>query len=122
MCVFLLSTDLMATSWVRGAAARVGCSLEVVATSEALVASAERGGTKLAILDLGLAGLDVAEVVGRLKSLAAPPAVVAFGPHVHVARLQAASAAGCDEVVSRGEFNTSVAQLLERFALRDKTA
>jgi DNA-binding NarL/FixJ family response regulator len=112
----------MATSWVRGAAARRGCSLEVVSTSEALVASAERDGTRLAIVDLGLAGLDVTEVVGRLKALAAPPAVVAFGPHVHLARLQAASAAGCDEVVSRGEFNASVERLLERFAPGERTA
>jgi hypothetical protein len=30
--------------------------------------------------------------------------VVAFGPHVHEERLAAARNAGCDEVVSRGEF------------------
>ncbi len=32
------------------------------------------------------------------------PAIIAFGPHVHENLLAAARAAGCDDVLSRGQF------------------
>jgi hypothetical protein len=39
------------------------------------------------------------------------PRVVAFGPHVHVDKLAAARAAGC-EVMSRGQFLTQIGDVL----------
>ena len=36
---------------------------------------------------------------------------MAFGPHVHQAKLDAASAAGFDEVVSNGQFNEMLPEL-----------
>ncbi len=49
------------------------------------------------ILDL-TARLDVAVTVARLKALVEPPKSLAFGPHVHEAKLAGASAAGCDTI------------------------
>jgi len=39
--------------------------------------------------------------------------VVAFGPHVHEERLAAAREAGCDEVLSRGEFFARVNAIVQ---------
>ena len=59
----------------------------------------------LVILDLGMPGLDVRGVVARLRALRVPAAkIIAFGPHVHEALLQAARDAGCDTVLARGQF------------------
>jgi DNA-binding response OmpR family regulator len=115
MAVVLLSADLMAASRVEGAARRVGANLRTVADVEAAAACCAERPVALVIVDLGTTGLNVATVVQRLKADAGenPPQIVAFGPHVHEALLAAADAAGCDEVLSRGEF---LAQLDAVFA------
>jgi hypothetical protein len=51
-----------------------------------------------------LPGLDVHALVAAVREASPNGArVLAFGPHVHEASLAAARAAGCDEVVTRGE-------------------
>jgi hypothetical protein len=53
-------------------------------------------------------------IVEQLKAAPNRPRVIAFGPHVHEERLQAARKAGCDEVVSRGQFFAQVEGMLAR--------
>jgi DNA-binding NarL/FixJ family response regulator len=103
MRAVLLSSDLMLVSMAQGIADRHGVELLMAATSdEALTASA--AATAVAI-DLRTLGLNVASLIADLREQAAPPAViVAFGPHVHTEALAAAAAAGCDEVITRGQF------------------
>jgi DNA-binding NarL/FixJ family response regulator len=105
MHAVLLTGDLMVASRVAGAAARVGVSLETAATVERAVALCEQGRARLVLVDLSAPALKPRELVERLASVATVrPRIVAFGPHVHEALLSAAREAGCDEVVSRGEF------------------
>jgi CheY-like chemotaxis protein len=115
MSALLLTADLIVSSWARGAAARGGYPLEIAASLDALLAKAQQSSPKLVILDLGVAGLDPGDAVGPLRQLAAPPAVAAFGPHVQEGRLAAAVRAGCDLVVSRGQFHAQIDQILARF-------
>ena len=66
------------------------------------------------IVDLSMASLGVASLVSRLKSNASShPRIVAFGPHVHEQRLAAAREAGCDLVVSRGQFFLQLETILK---------
>ena len=112
MSASLLTTDLMTASKAQGAAMRAGCTLRTAANVDVLLAQAAEPGCRLVILDLGTPGLDPAELVPRLRSLESRPTILAFGPHVHEARLQAAIQAGCDLVISRGQFHAQAEEIL----------
>ncbi|MBI2823988.1 MAG: response regulator transcription factor [Planctomycetia bacterium] len=113
MPALLLTTDLATSSKVSAAAARQGTRLAVAMSVEALCDKAAAEGFDIAILDLSAAGLDVRALVRRLRALPAPPrAILAFGPHVHESLLAAAREAGCDAVVSRGQFHAQVDRIL----------
>ena len=105
MTVILVTHDLAVISQVDAAVARIGA----VARAVSSVADAaqrcveERAG--LIVIDLGMPSLDVKTLVERVKAATTtPPRFVAFGPHVHGERLAAARDAGCDAVISRGQF------------------
>ncbi len=111
--VLLLTSDLATSSKVAGAAARQGVRLEVALDASSLVEKVGQLSPRLVILDLGTPRLDVAAVVRALTgSATARPSIIAFGPHVHEALLSAASAAGCDRVLSRGHFHAHIDGLL----------
>jgi CheY-like chemotaxis protein len=113
MPVLLLSGDLATASKVVAAAARQSVTLDVAPSVDALLEKVAAGQADLVILDLSTAGLDARTVVEQLRELSnAPRAIVAFGPHVHEALLAAAKDAGCDRVLSRGQFHAQVDSLL----------
>jgi CheY-like chemotaxis protein len=65
------------------------------------------------VIDLETANLDVAETVQAIRAASpSPPRILAYGPHVQEARLEAARAAGCDDVLSRGQFHRQMAEIL----------
>jgi DNA-binding NarL/FixJ family response regulator len=91
--------------------------LEITGSTEALLAKAEVAQPHLVILDLSHPGLDPGQLVPRLVELIGPAAaILAFGPHVHEARLAAAAAAGCHSVISRGQFRAQMEQILRQYA------
>jgi DNA-binding NarL/FixJ family response regulator len=116
MSASLLTTDLMTASKAQGAALRAGCTLRTAANVDMLVGQAAEPGTRLVIVDLTVPGVELADLVPRLRSLESRPTILAFGPHVHEGRLQAATEAGCDLVVSRGQFHAQAAEMIEKFA------
>jgi DNA-binding NarL/FixJ family response regulator len=72
---------------------------------------------QLVIVDLTLSTLDLATLVAQLKTAHdGRSTIVTFGPHVHEGRLAAAVAAGCDEVLSRGQFFAQLDAIVGRFA------
>jgi DNA-binding NarL/FixJ family response regulator len=102
MTVILVSSDLMAASNLRGAAQALRIPLTVTANIDAVESQCNEQSIGLVILDLSMPGLIPEAIVPRLRGATNPPgAVVAYGPHVHQQRLEAASAAGCDEVLPR---------------------
>ncbi len=113
MQAVLLSSDLMLVSAAQGAVDRHGVTLTVSANVEQAHAMCEAEATGLVVIDLRLAGLDVAAFVRGVRG-AKPQAlrIVACGPHVHRQSLAAAAAAGCDEVITRGEFEGRINSLL----------
>jgi AmiR/NasT family two-component response regulator len=111
--VLLLSGDLATSSKVAGAAAREGVRLEVALDVASLAEKAAAAQPVLAIIDLTLPRIDLGSIVGQLRGLpAAPRAIIAFGPHVHEALLEAAREAGCDQVISRGQFHARLDEIL----------
>jgi CheY-like chemotaxis protein len=119
--VVLLSADLMTQSRIEAAAQRRGLSLRSTFDSGSLLTRCAEQPATLVIVDLMLSTVDIASVVTQLKSLPEPrPAVIAFGPHVHQALLDAANQAGCDEVLSRGQFFAQVDTILARCLARSQ--
>lgn len=113
MSIALLCADLMQSSQVSGAAQRVGTPLRVFSSADALLAGLAAEPARLVIVDLALPGLDPARLCSALQELpAGMPRTLAFGAHVHRERLEQAREAGCDLVVSRGEFHARMDALL----------
>jgi DNA-binding response OmpR family regulator len=115
MGALLLTSDLACSSKVTAAAQRSGRPLQVAMSEAALCDKAAAQPAELVILDLTMPGLDPRQLLARLRALAAPPALVlAFGPHVHESKLAAASEAGCEIVMTRGQFHAQIDDLLAR--------
>lgn len=91
----------MTTSQVEGAARSAGVTLESTSGNAAGELAKELS-PKLVIIDLSTPCKDLAGLVDIARASGAR--VVAFGPHVQERKLQAAAEAGCDRVMSRGQF------------------
>jgi hypothetical protein len=68
------------------------------------------------MIDLSMDGLNLPAAVQALKAGAPQVRTVAFGPHVDEALLADAADAGCDLVLTRGQFNKQYAELLQAAA------
>jgi CheY-like chemotaxis protein len=114
MTAYYLTADLFFSSRVAGAAQRVGTELKVVGTLSALLEAAEKGGEcSLVVIDLTLPAIDVSHAVSAIKQRCPSTRIVAYGPHVQEARLAAATEAGCDEVLTRGQFDREMERVLQ---------
>lgn len=115
MAVVLLYGDLMGASRVEGAARLAGVEFRLVGNVDAAVAYCAEQSVSLVMVDLATAGLDVSSLIERLNGRDERPAIVAYGPHVHEAVLDAARAAGCDLVLSRGQFMGQADAIISRY-------
>lgn len=112
MHIVLLSNDLMFTTKIEGAVRSQGGSLYTTSDSQAAADFASSENAALLMIDLTLPRVDLVEL---FESLPEKVRTLAYGPHVHEAKLAAASNAGCDLVVSRGELDRKLNAVLERF-------
>jgi len=112
--VVLLTKDLFFVPTVRQAAERAGYSLvtTIAAQSDSLdqLASSDAAAW---VIDLNAIPLDdIAGVIGAWSERFPHALRVAYAPHVQTARLAAASQAGCQHVLSRGQLNTQLERIL----------
>ncbi len=108
--VLLVSADLFLGSRVRGAADAVGRTIDVAASGDAAIERLDAGDYRLILIDLETPRLDV----GALRQSSGGTPMVAYGPHVRVPLLESARQAGCDEVLTRGQFDASMREVLAR--------
>ena len=99
--VLLFSSDLMLISSAGGAAAALGFPFRSVSSIEDLIAKSTP--TTILCVDLGSAIVDPQLISEQLPTLTARSGI-AFGPHVHTAKLDQAREAGFAKVMSRGQF------------------
>ncbi|TWT88530.1 hypothetical protein Mal64_20130 [Pseudobythopirellula maris] len=111
--IVLISRDLMAGSAIEGPARSAGMAVRIVSPDNAPDPAA-----KLYAIDLSTPAGDLAALVAALRTASPEAAVVAYAPHVHEAKLEAARAAGCDEVLTRGQFYRSLGDIVTRHANR----
>lgn len=112
MTVVLLSGDLAVFSRVEGAGRSIGETVRQATAGPQAVERCASESARLLLVDLSTSGINVGELVAQLKASIAPPRIIAFGPHVHEQRLAEAQSAGCDLVVSRGQFFAQIDSLL----------
>jgi len=115
MTGILFSPDLFFSSRILAEARHAGLEVRSVPDLAALRDHVARHEVRLVLVDLGATETDLAEVVAAVAAQQPRPCLIAFGPHVQTERLQAARAAGCDLVLTRGQFDSQVADLLRRF-------
>jgi DNA-binding NarL/FixJ family response regulator len=112
--VLVLTTDLLLQSQLAGAVERAEQPVHVVGSVDGLVSALETGPARLVILDLSLSAIDPSTLVPQLKQKLPDTTIAAFAPHVHRQRLADAKAAGCDVVMSRGQFHAEAEALLRQ--------
>ena len=71
---------------------------------------------RLVLVDLTLERLNLPSVVGAVRTSAPAAKVIAYGAHVDHAGLADASEAGCDQVLTRNQFNQQYSALLQAAA------
>jgi DNA-binding NarL/FixJ family response regulator len=113
--VIFLSSDLMFSSRVGGAAKQLNVEM-VLVPNVASLPTKITADSDLVLVDLSLDGLNLPSVVKAVKSAAPQAKVVAYGAHVDHAALADASEAGCNLVLTRNQFNQQYAELLRSVA------
>ncbi|MDG1894046.1 MAG: hypothetical protein P8J37_03975 [Fuerstiella sp.] len=109
--VVLLANDLMLSSTVSGYAAQAGRSFCSAGSVLDVVAAISEDPTALLLVDLGLPSLELTSLADSIPADVLHRAV-AYGPHVHTAKLDAARSVGFGKVMSRGQFSAQVGTLI----------
>ena len=116
MSILLLTSDLMVSSKVAAAGLRASREIDTAMSVDALLERAVAKPPTAVILDLSVPGLDLPPLVAQLRSGPQPPTIIAFAPHVHATLLDAAREAGCDQVLTRGDFHRRLDEVLANIA------
>ena len=112
--IVYITSDLMFSSRAIHAAGQSGIGLQVAADLQTALEACAANQVALLLIDLTTPGIEPANCIEEIHRLTNRPGkIIAYGPHVHEAKLTAAAAAGCDEVMSRGQFHTCLEQLVE---------
>ena len=113
--ILLITSDLGCMSSVAGAAARTGAQLRTALGAASIDEKLAEASPALVVVDLSMPGVKPAELIPSLRArLPEQARILAFGSHVHTALLAAAREAGCDVVVSRGEFHARMDDFLRQ--------
>lgn len=113
--VVFLSADLMFGSRLLGAAKTLGVQVQMIA-APADLAQKLAADCRLVLVDLAMDRLDLPTVIAAVRSTAPGAKVIAYGAHVDEAALGKAEQAGCDLVLSRGQFHKQYVELLRSAA------
>ncbi len=130
--VILIETNLFFSSALSGNLKRLGCGVEIEKSWEGVIAKivkkSEMGGdagasdarstVKAVIVNLSAPGIDAVAIIKNLKSHPETSniPVIGFGGHQDKTRLEAAVAAGCDQVVTNGVISSSLEAVLSRIS------
>src|SRR4051812_13397543 len=101
----------MFSSRVVSAAKAHGATISLVADQAAL-SDKISADCRLALIDLSLDRLNLPASVTAIRAGAPSAQIIAYGPHVDEAALADAKEAGCDQVLTRGQFHKQYADLL----------
>ena len=107
----VLSRDLFFPSKVTGTASALGARVVMEGDPGSAAKKAAEPGCRCLIVDLAVPGLSLESLLSGLPR-EHRPRVIAYDAHVNEARIEAARAAGCDAVYTRGQFSAGLAAIL----------
>lgn len=114
--IILISKDLFFIPTVKSAAETNNRSLVTTTSLDKPVPIDAPDSVKICIVDLSSVGIAELEDLAESLQKSYPKATyVAFGPHVHVAKLEKASSAGFDHVLSRGQLSNQLTSLIPQW-------
>jgi CheY-like chemotaxis protein len=108
--IIALSADLIFGARIRNAAESAGVRVILAKNVEDFLTQVHSAQPRLAILDMDRRGLDVSDVVGKVKAEGVE--LLAYVSHVREDLIDAARAAGADRVMARGAFAKQLPELL----------
>ena len=125
--VLFIGNDLMFQSKISSACRQAGMSLGVIRNPKVLGGASisgdstggsadEAGVPRLIVVDLGLANLDLAEVLASGRQIWPTTKWLGYGAHVQADRLDSATELGLDVVLTRGQFDRDMVRVLQGFA------
>ena len=109
-----LPADLIFGARIRATAESVGANVVIAKSPEDVLSKAAEAGTRLIILDLDRRGLDIADLITKLKATSTAP-ILAYVSHVREDAIREAKQAGADRVIARGAFANQLADLLKLY-------
>ena len=115
MHVLFLTDDLLFASRIQAAASDLKLDVQIAAPSKAATLASDPD-CQLVLADLFVLGDKAEEIIPQVKANFPQARLIGFGPHVDVTMLTKAKAAGCDEVLTRGEFQRQFSDLLSNAA------
>jgi CheY-like chemotaxis protein len=111
--ILYLTNDLMFSSRVRAFAQPLGRQVFTSGSANSLLDRLKQTPSDLVIVDLGTCKSELAGLVQSVRDQATGSVqVIAYASHVDETTLEAASAAGFDQVLTRGQFDRGLALLL----------
>ena len=111
-----LTTDLVFFSRVAAIAGENNWTMLSLSSEDECIYRANEQPASLILIDLTTRDLKLTDLLIDLRALNPPPqAFVAFGPHVKKGLLDEAREAGCDEVLTRGQFDANMTDVLRRY-------
>lgn len=114
--VLFIGNDLMFQSKISSACRQSGMSLGVIRNPKVLDGASISEVPRLIVVDLGLANLDLAEVLASGRQLWPTTKWLGYGAHVQADRLDSATELGLDVVLTRGQFDRDMVRVLQGFA------
>ena len=119
--VLFIGNDLMFQSKISSACRQSGMSLGVIRNPKDLGGASTSGASisgtpRLIVVDLGLANLDLAEVLASGRQIWPTTKWLGYGAHVQAERLDSATELGLDVVLTRGQFDRDMVRVLQGFA------
>lgn len=118
--ILLVSADLFFSTPVNNAISQAGGQSALAMSITAACEKLETDKFCAVLIDLSIPQLDLAALMNAVNENDKPrPTLVAFGPHVQTKLLAQAEEAGCDVVLSRGQFMKSLPQLCSQLLSSD---
>lgn len=119
--VLYLTRDLFFSTKISSTARQHGISVQVIGSIEQLQTRLDSDPVGAVLVDLEHPDAEPTGLLNRIRSTARPPPAIAYGPHVKESLLAAAQNAGFDRVLSRGQFDQQILQLLQDLLSQEKS-
>lgn len=111
--ILLMTQDLFFSSQITGIGPRIGAEIRVNGNPESVRQLCEQESITCVVIDLGLPGLNLPEWVAGFAG--SPPPLVAYDAHIRTDRLEQARAAGCVEILTRGQVASQLPRVLTQY-------